>query len=75
MNGNTEYQIFLNDKEVRVFLTGTMGMSGCVENIRLLHLITQDYQREQNLPDVSVNEPAFNHFLHAHDFYGLFRRN
>lgn len=74
MNANSEYLDFLNDKEVRAFLTGELGMSGSVENVRLLRLIAKDYQKETGKPDIDSQDKDFKTYLEKHDFGELFGR-
>ncbi|EPM5457610.1 hypothetical protein ACTM5Z_004322 [Salmonella enterica] len=71
MNTNVEMDL-LNDRVARGFLADVMDVSGTADNIRLLRLIVQDYQREQSNEEVDLNKPAFTRYLQAHDFYGLF---
>lgn len=74
MNANIEYTDFLNDKEVRAFLSNELGMSGSIENIRLLRLIAQDYQKETGKTEIDSTDKDFVTFLQTHDFGGLFGR-
>ncbi|EBZ0491346.1 hypothetical protein D6445_11275 [Salmonella enterica subsp. enterica serovar Infantis] len=73
MNANVEMGL-LNDRVARGFLTDVMDVSGTADNIRLLQLIVQDYQREQSCEEIDLNGPAFTRYLQTHDFYGLFGR-
>lgn len=71
MNTHVEMEL-LNDRVARGFLADVMDVSGTADNIRLLQLIVQDYQREQSAEEMDLNGPAFTRYLQAHDFYSLF---
>ncbi|HAF4865961.1 TPA: hypothetical protein G9F10_004109 [Salmonella enterica] len=71
MNANVEMGL-LNDRVARGFLADVMDVSGTADNIRLLQLIVQDYQREHNGKEMDLNGPAFTRYLQDHDFYSLF---
>lgn len=71
MNANVEMGL-LNDRVARGFLTDVMDVSGTADNIRLLQLIVQDYQREPNGKEMDLNGPAFTRYLQDHVFYSLF---
>ena len=74
MNANMDYLDFAKDEEVREFLRDVMGLFGSVDNIRLLRLVAQDYQREKGVSDFDARDVEFATFLKSHDFGGLFGR-
>lgn len=75
MKADIEYIDFLNDKEVRTFLTTGLSLSGTVENIRILRLIAQDYQRINDEQEINTAGKEFTQYVHEHVYFSLFGRN